>query len=369
MHIEVKKLEKSEIEISGTIDAVAFMAYWSKGFAKVRDMVELDGFRKGHAPENMIVAKFGDMIILEEMANIALRDIYAQAMKDHKFFPISEPKVTIKKLAKDNPLEVSLVVAVLPEITLPDYKKLSLEVRKTEDTVPTEEELSNVLAELQKGKAQSHSHIENKEEVKVESHKEHDHAEGEEHTHDEKKDDITKELTLPALDDEFAQSFGDTFKTLEELKDKIRENLGLEKKQKLEEKNRQAVMETLIKETAVEIPEVLLQEELGRMIAQMKADITKFGGTWGEYLEHVKKTEDEITHEWRDDAHKRVVSQLVLAKIAEVEKLHATEDEIEVELIRLLAEVQDADPVRAKEYLKQVLSNEKVLRFLTGKSA
>ncbi len=364
MHIEIKKLEKSEVEISATIDAVAFMAYWPKGFAKVKDMVELDGFRKGHAPENMIVAKFGDMIILEEMANIALRDIYAEAIKEHKFFPISEPKVTIKKLAKDNPLEISLVVAVLPEIVLPDYKKLSQEERKTEDTVPTEEELTNVLAELQKGKAQSQSHTENKEE----SHEGHNHAEGEGHEHEVKKDEVAKELVLPVLNDDFAQSFGDTFKTLEELKGKIRENLGLEKKQKLEEKNRQAIMERLIKETTVEIPEVLLQEELGRMIAQMKTDITKFGGTWTEYLAHVKKTEDEITHEWRDDAHKRVVSQLVLAKIAEIEKLYATEEEIEVELIRLLAEVQDADPERAKEYLKQVLSNEKVLRFLTGKS-
>jgi FKBP-type peptidyl-prolyl cis-trans isomerase (trigger factor) len=70
--------------------------------------------------------------------------------------------------------------------------------------------------------------------------------------------------------------------------------------------------------------------------------------------------------EWKDDARKRVLSQFVLAKIAEAEKLIATEEEIEVELVRLLAQVQDADPERAKDYLRQALSNDKVFRFLTA---
>src|SRR5438477_51899 len=79
---------------------------------------------------------------------------------------------------------------------------------------------------------------------------------------------------------------------------------------------------------------------------------------------HTKKTEDEIKEEWKHDAEKRVMSQLLLAKIAEVEKLLATEEEIEVELVRLLTQVQDADENRAKEYLYQAITNEKVLAFL-----
>ena len=65
-----------------------------------------------------------------------------------------------------------------------------------------------------------------------------------------------------------------------------------------------------------------------------------------------------------DDAHKRAMSQLLLHKIAQVEKLSATEEEVEVELIRLLATVQDADEERAKAYLYQALTNDKVLTFL-----
>ncbi len=350
MQIEIKKLEKSEVEVNATLDSVSFMKYWDRAMKKASEMVELDGFRKGHAPEQMILAKFGDMIVLEEMANLALRDVYAEAIKNHGLSPVGEPKVTIKKIAKDNPLELSIVVPVLPEVTLPDYKALAHEEKKDEEAEPTADEVERVLKELQKGKSQK----------SVSEPHDHSEHEGHDHAHDE-----IPETELVPIDDDFAKSFGDTFKNLEDLKSKVKENLGLEKKQKLEEKNRQAIMERLVKESKAEIPDALVEDELGRMVTQMKADVTRFGGTWEEYLAHTKKNEEEMKTEWKGDAEKRVLSQLVLAKIAEVEKLIATEEEIEVELIRLLAQVQDADPQRAKDYLRQALSNDKVLRFLT----
>jgi FKBP-type peptidyl-prolyl cis-trans isomerase (trigger factor) len=83
-------------------------------------------------------------------------------------------------------------------------------------------------------------------------------------------------------------------------------------------------------------------------------------------LTHSKKTEDDIKKDWRKDAEKRAISQILLHKIAEAEKLTATEEEVEVELVRLLATVQDANEERAKAYLYQALTNEKVLKFLEG---
>jgi len=362
MHIEIIQLEKSEKEMLATVDAAIFMKYWDKAFKKVQEMVEMDGFRKGNVPENMVLAKYGDMIVLEEMANFALRDVYREAIEKHKLMPIGEPKVTIKKIAKDNPLELSLIVAVLPEVTLPSYKTLAKEEIKTEDSEPSEKEVEEVLKELQKGKLAASGTSDAHE---GHDHEGHDHEGHEHHDHDTKiVAEGAEAKELPPLDDAFAQSFGDTFKTLDELKSKVKENLSFEKKQKLSEKNRQAVMERLIQETKVDVPDLLINDELTRMLSQMKADITRFGGTWEEYLTHSKKTEEDITKDWGDDARKRVVSQLLLAKIAEIETLVATEDEIEVELVRLLAQVQDADPERAKDYLRQALTNEKVLRFL-----
>ncbi len=359
MKIKVNKLPKSEAELTIVVDEKEFESYHDKGFQRVQEMVEVDGFRKGNAPEEVIVKKYGEMIILEEMANLALRDAYVKAVDEEKLSPITEPKVTITKLAKGNPLEMSITVTLMPEVELPAYKKIAKEAMKDEEKIEvTDKDIADVLEELRKGRATQHDHNHDHDH----SHEGHDHDH--DHDHDHAHDESEQKAELPSLDDTFAQSFGPDFKTLDDLKSKVGENLKLEKEQKAREKRRTAIVEKLITEAKAELPEVMVESELNNMLGQMRADITRFGGTWEEYLTHAKKTEEEIKSDWRKDAEKRAMSQLVLHKIAEAEKLKATDEEIEVELVRLLATVQDADENRAKSYLYQALTNEKVLKFL-----
>jgi trigger factor len=352
MKIKVNKLPKSEVELTVVIDEKEFESYHDKGFQRVQETVEVDGFRKGNATEDAIVKKYGEMIILEEMANLALRDAYVKAINDEKLSPITEPKVTITKLAKGNPLEMTIIVTLMPELELPAYKKLAKEAMKDEEKIEvTDKDIEDVVDELRKGRAMQHSH----------EHADHEHG------HDHSDPNHTHEVKpeqYPPLDDAFAQSFGPDFKTVGDLKAKVGENLKLEKEQKAREKRRTAIVEKLLAEAKAELPEIMVESELGNMLAQMRADVTRFGGTWEDYLTHSKKTEEEIKADWRKDAEKRAMSQLVLHKIAEAEKLQATDEEIEVELVRLLATVQDADENRAKSYLYQALTNEKVLKFL-----
>jgi trigger factor len=363
MKFEKKNLPKSQVEFKIVVDEKEFETYHAKGFANVQQAVEIDGFRKGNAPEAMIVKKYGDMIILEEMANLALRDAYIKAIEEHKIAPISEPTVSITKLAKGNPLELTITVPVMPEITIPDYKKVAKAAVKDDEKVEvTDKDIDEVVEELRKGRATQHNH-EHPHHDHDHSHDGHDHADHD-HSHSEPKTDAKQDVTLPELNDDFAKSFGENFTSLADLKAKVGENLKLEKEQKLREKRRTAIVEKLIEESKADLPDVLVEGELNNMLAQMRADITRFGGTWEEYLAHTKKTEDEIKKEWKGDAEKRAISQLVLHKIAEAEKLTATDEEIEVELVRLLAQVQDADENRAKAYLYQALTNEKVLKFL-----
>lgn len=366
MKIKLTKLPKSEIQLDVIVDEKAFEAYRERGFKAIQQVVEIDGFRKGNAPEDMIIKKYGEMTILEEMANLALRDAYVEAIKEHKFNPVADPKVTITKLAKGNPLELTIVVPVIPELELPSYKKIAKEAVVTDEKLEvTDKDIDDVIEELRKGRSHEHAH-EHVEEAKSDEDVESQQAstqinkdtevgnkKHEEHTH-----------PLPELNDEFAQSFGDDFKTLSDLRTKIGENMKLEKEQKLREKRRAAIMEKLIAETKTELPEVIIENELNNMLVQMRADITRYGGTWEDYLQHSKKTEEEMKSSWRNDAEKRALSQIILHKIAEAEKLIATEQEVEVELVRLLTKVQDVDEERAKSYLYQSLTNEKVLAFL-----
>lgn len=361
MKIEKKDLPKGLVEFKLVVDEEEFESYHAKAFTVIQQSVEVDGFRKGNAPEALVIKKYGDMIILEEMANLALRAGYVKAVDEHKINPIGEPQVSITKIAKGNPLELTITVPVMPELALPSYKKVAQEVfTDGEQVVVTDKDIEDVLEELRKGRAKEHDHVHH-------NHDGHDHADHNHanHAHDEVKEGEPKpEVVLPELNDDFAKSFGDSFTSLIDLKSKVTENLKLEKEQKLREKRRSAIMEKLVAETKADLPDILVEGELNNMLHQMKGDITRFGGTWEEYLTHSKKTEEEIKKDWIDDAHKRAMSQLILHKIAQAEKLTATEQEIEVELVRLLATVQDADEERAKAYLYQALTNDKVLSFL-----
>lgn len=343
MKSTIKKLEKSEVQIDITVPAADFEKYRDRGFKKVQEFVQVDGFRKGNVPEDMITKTYGDMIILEEMANLALRDAYIEVIKEEKIIPVTDPKVTINKIAKGNDLELTIIVAVMPEVTLPDYKKISQEKAKgalIEDV--TEEEVNKVIDELRRGRAKFQEH---------------------EHT-DTPHEHVVDESTIPELNDEFVQTFSPEFKTVDDFKNKIRENMKLEKEQKQKEKTRSLIVESLIEESKADVPDVMIEQELDRMFSQMKSDVTRFGGTWEDYLKHINKTEETLRVDWRKDALKRTMSQLILAEIALVEKIKPTDVEIETELTRLLATVQDVDEERAKAYLYQALSNEKVLAFL-----
>lgn len=377
MKIEKKDLPKGLVEFKLVVDIEEFESYHAKAFAVIQQSVEVDGFRKGNAPEALVIKKYGDMIILEEMANLALRAGYVKAVDEHKINPIGEPQVSITKIAKGNPLELTITVPVMPEFTLPAYKKFAKEVVNDGEKIEvTDKDIEVVLEELRKGRAKEHDYVNHSHDHhdhdghdhEGHDHSAHEHSHG--HTHkdvtgEETKPDTTKpEIVLPELNDEFAKSFGDSFTGLVDLKSKVAENLKLEKEQKLREKRRSAIMEKLVAETKADLPDILVEGELNNMLHQMKGDITRFGGTWEEYLTHSKKTEEEIKKDWIDDAHKRAMSQLILHKIAQAEKLTATEEEIEVELVRLLATVQDADEERAKAYLYQALTNDKVLAFL-----
>jgi trigger factor len=366
MKIEKKDLPKGLVEFTIVVPADEFESFHAKAFAVVQKEVEIDGFRKGNAPENLVVKQYGDMIILEEMANLALRKAYVQAVDEHKINPISDPQVTITKIAKGNPLELTITVPVMPEFEIPDYKKLAKQAIDTKEKVEvTEDDVIAVLEELRKGRKHEHDHAHH------DHNHDHDHNhEGHDHAHEDTSANTEeKKVELAPLDDDFAKSFGDSFKSLDDLKAKVKENLTLEKEQKLKEKRRSAIMEKLVAETKAELPDVIIESELANMLNQMKADITRFGGTWEDYLTHTKKTEQELKDSWKEDAHKRALSQILLHKIAQAEKLTATEEEVEVELVRLLATVQDADEERAKAYLYQALTNDKVLKFLESTEA
>src|SRR3989344_8607248 len=132
---EIKKIEKSRVEITGVISIEEFEKFRNQALKNINDEVIIDGFRKGKVPENILISKVGEMTILEEMAELAISSAYPKILMDEKIDAIGRPEISITKLASGNTLEYKIVTAVVPEVKLADYKKISKEEKnKKEET-------------------------------------------------------------------------------------------------------------------------------------------------------------------------------------------------------------------------------------------
>jgi len=366
-----EKLDKSEIKMTVTLDWGNFEKYHNDGFRKIRETVEIDGFRKGKAPENLIIKKYGEMALLEEMANLAINETYLSAIlkenenkKEEKITPIGQAKIVITKIGKGSEFEYTATFPIWPKIFLPDYKNISKTeiqniLKNKEDkkdlTEITEKEVMEVLENIAKARnPQTHIHSDG-----TFHHEAH-------HESDNSKSILTEngENINLKIDDAFAQSFGSNFKTLEDLKNKIKENLSLERQSKLTDKKRTVILEKLISETKIDVPEILIENEFQKMLGQMKNDIQKFSSKWEDYLNHIKKTEDDLKIDWQETTKNRAKAQLILNEIAKEEKLSPTEEEIDVEAIRVIQENPNIQEHIVKNYINQILQNEKVLKML-----
>ena len=385
MKIKFEKLENGEVKMVVSLENAEFEKYRQAGLKKVREFVEIDGFRKGNAPENLITEKYGEMVILEEMAHLVINEtFYSSILKENenkkdedKIIPVSEPKISIAKIGQGSDFEYNAIFAVLPKIDLVDYKKLAKEendkiekgefdeLKKKNDQAVKEDilnvsdsEVDEVVESLRKARnTGGHVH----EDGTVHEHS-HDDSEGKE----DKKDEKAEKEELPEINDEFAQSFGEQFKTLEDLRAKIKENLVLEKKSKLQEKKRTSILERLVRETKTSLPDALISDELERMKLQTKADVERFGSKWEDYLTHLKKTEEDLKNEWKDIAYKRVMSQLLINEIAKKEKIETSKEEIDVEALKIMTQMPEANENNVRGYVQQILINEKVMKMLDG---
>ncbi len=348
MQTTIKKLDKSEVEITGTMPASDFEKYEDKALSVIGARLELPGFRKGKAPAAVIKEHVTEMMILEEMAEQALSAAYAGIIEDNKIDAIGRPQIAITKIAKGSDLEFKIITAVLPEMKLPDYKTLAKKHAENPDfkkEIPIDEaQVEKTILDLRKMRAHqampAHEHQDNEE------------------AHPE----LTEE-ELPAFDDTFVKSFGD-FADTEAFKNKIRENLKTEKETEQKDKLRLAIVEELVAGTQGEIPEILIESETDKILYRLQADITNMGFKFDEYLIQVGKTEEELRNEWRADAEKRAKLQMIIHTIADKESIKPTEEELEKEVQNILTAYKDADPIRARAYVENMLENEKVFQFL-----
>lgn len=348
--INIKKLPKSEIEIEGEIESDVFESYFDKALKKIGEKVELKGFRKGKIPENVLLQNIPESQILGEMAEMTLNEHYPKILTDEKIDAISSPEITITKLARKNPLGFKIKTATMPDMELPDYKSISKEIvseaNKEEKNIEvTEKEIEDTIMDIRKSRAPKKHVAETTKEGEPE------------------KTAEDGENELPPFNDDFVQALG-PFKNVEDFKEKLKENIRLEKQNQSKEKTRLKIVEKIIDNLKIEMPEILIDIELNKILYRMESDITQMGLKFEDYLKHLSKTVEDLRKEFRIDAEKKAKLGIVLNKISEIEKIEADPEQVSKEVAQILEHYKDADPERATLHAQNVLTNEKVFQFL-----
>jgi trigger factor len=348
----IEELPGSEVKISGELPFVELESERNAALVALGRNVQIDGFRKGHVPSHILEKHVGEMAVLAEMAERAIAHAYPHVLDEHKIDAIGHPKIEITKLAPGNPLGFTATVAVLPAITLPEYKVLAKKVNTARpDDAVTDAEVTEKIQDILRQKA-AYDRLQSKAAVSEE-----DAIQTEE--------DLNK-LVIPELTDEVATSLGQPgqFTGVDDFKAKLTEHLSVEKQTENAAKHRAALTDSIIDETTMTLPKILIDSEINQMFAQMNEDLDRAELKMDDYLVHIKKTKEELVAEWTPAAEKRAKLQLILNEIAKVEEITPDLGAVTAQTKELMDRFKDADEHRVRLYVASVLLNEAVMKKL-----
>ncbi len=323
---EPKDAEK-EVVVELSVEFVS--SFSEKALNEFAKEAEIEGFRKGKAPIAMVKERLGDFKLFEESTQRAIQEIIPVIMLNEKIEAITMPHVHLTKIALNAPVEFMMHFYVMPEVELADYKKIAKAATK-EAVGLKDEEVDGYIEQILSARATKNE---------------------------------AGESTKPELNDDFVKTLGD-FKDVADFKAKLTENMKAERDVQASQKRRLTIIEEIVKETKIKMPEVLVEEEQHKMFDEFRGRVESMKMNFEEYLGSIKKTEDELKAEWKDDATKRAKMNVILPQIANKESLKPDEKDIDTEMENLKKAHADLDENRARVYVASVLTNEKVFQYL-----
>ena len=415
--------EKSVGDLTVKIEGKEWADAVKKAFNKIAKNVSINGFRKGQAPKALIEKRVSDnerfITAVDDNANVWMR----AALEAEKLVPISQPQLDIKAVDA-NGVELVFTFAVMPEVKLGDYKGLEYnldEVAVSDEEVDAElNRMREQYAEIQTkdgaavegdtvnidyegfkddvafdgGKGTnydlvlgSHSFIPGFEEklvgVKAGEEKDLNLTFPENyHAKDLKgaavvfkvKVNEVKTKVLPEVNDEFAKDVNAAgVETVADLKNMIRTRIEDGKKSQAENKADTALMDKLVENAEIDLPEVLVEEEVNNQIQQLAQQISQYGMNFNQYLSMMGKKIEDVRAEYTDNATKTAKLRLILEEIAKVEALEPTEEDLENEYNNIAAQYNmPVDQVKAYisvDMLKRDVRNEKAYAFVKENAA
>jgi len=413
MSAKWEKLEGNQGKLTVEVDAETFNKALDQAFKKVQKQLNVPGFRKGRVPRQIFEQRFGVESLYQDALDIVLPDAYSNAIDETGIEPVAQPEIDIEQIGKGQSLIFTADVTVKPEVKLGQYK--GLEVPKV-NTEVTDEDVEAELKELQKrhaelvvkedepaeqgdtvvidfegfvdgeafegGKAENHSlelgsdsfipgfeeqligvKAGDEKEVQVTFPEEY-HAEelaGKPAVFKVKVHEV-KQLVLPELDDDFAVDVDDEVETLDALKEKIKNRLKDEKEHAAKHEVENAVLEKAAENAEIDIPEVMIDNEVDRMVKEFDQRLQQQGLNLELYTQFSGQDIDNLKETMREDAEKRVRVNLMLEAIVKAESIDVTEEEVEKEL-QNMAEMYNMPVEQIQQILGSTAGIKEELKF------
>ena len=400
MSLQVEKLEKNMAKLTIEVSAEDLEKAMQAAYQKAKGRITLPGFRKGKAPRKMIEQMYGKGIFLEDAANALIPEHYSKALEECELEIVSQPQIDVTQAEPGKAFIFTAEVAVKPEVTLGEYK--GVEVPKSETEVTDEDVEAELKKEQEKnsrtitvedraaqngdtatidfegfvdgeafegGKgtdypltlgsntfipgfeeqlvgANTGDHVE----VKVTFPEEYQAKElaGKEAVFqcDVKKIEAKE---LPELDDDFAKDVSE-FDTLAEYKEDVKKNLTEKKAEDARRAKEDAAVDKAIENAQMDIPEAMIETQTRQMLDDFARRMQSQGLSMEQYFQFTGQSVDKMMEDMKPQALKRIQTRLVLEKIAEVENIQPTEDEVNEEISKM-AEMYKMEADKLKDLI------------------
>lgn len=404
MSVKVEKLEKNMAKIIVEVEASVFDKALVSAYNKNKGKYNLPGFRKGKAPMNMIEKAYGPQVFFEDAVDEVLDATYPEAMKESGLEIVSRPEIAIDQIGKGQNLVYTATVAVKPEVTLGEYKGVT--VTKAEAKVSA----ADVKAELDKVLEQNARIVEVDRKIKKNDiatidfngfvdGKEFPGGKGEDYpltigsgtfipgfedqligkkTGEEVDVNVTfpaeygakdlagkdatfkvtikqvKEKQVPKADDEFASEVSE-FETLAEYKEDIKKKLKEQKEKQAAVANENAVIDAVVANASMEIPDAMVEGQVLNMLNDYAMRLQQQGIPIDQYLQITGQTAETLKDQMRPSALRNIKTRLVLEAVCEKENISATDEQVEAEF----AKIAEQYKMPVEDLMKNVGENEK----------
>ena len=393
-----EKLESNKVKLGMTISAEDFDKAVDKAYLKLRKTITVPGFRKGHAPKGVIEKAYGWYVFVDDAFDEAYPAVYEAAVKEHDVKPVDRPDITILSAEKGEDVAFEAVVTVMPEVSLGQYKGIEVEKQEynvTDEMVNAEieRERENVARMIDVERP-----VENGDEVELDYSGTVDGVKfeggtaehqtlvigsgmfipgfeeqmigmnvGEEkdlnvkfpdeyHSDELKGKDAVFHVKvhavrvkeLPEADDEFAKDVSE-FNTIAELRDHKKEELEKKAMNEAKAKKENDVIEKAVANATVDIPDVMIDRQADRMLNDIRYRLSMQGISLEDYCKYTGTKTEVMKAEMKNEAERRVKTQLVLDAIMKAEGIKAENDEVEKKIDEYCAQLDDkAEEFKAK---------------------